>query len=68
MIERKRFYHTKYGEKKEDEIIDIVIVIFRDDFRMGTSISVRTPNDEEKELDYEFSIKIEDTNGKINIY
>ena len=31
----------------------------------GSSISVRTPNDEEKELDYEFSIKIEDTNDKI---
>ena len=28
----------------------------------GSSISVRTPNDTEKELDYEFSIKIEDTN------
>ena len=31
----------------------------------GSSISVRTPNDEQKELDYEFSIKIEDTNDKI---
>ena len=31
----------------------------------GSSISVRTPNDEEKELDYEFSIKFEDTNEKI---
>ena len=31
----------------------------------GSSISVRTPNYEEKELDYEFSIKIEDTNDKI---
>ena len=31
----------------------------------GSSISVRTPYDEEKELDYEFSIKIEDTNDKI---
>ena len=31
----------------------------------GSSISVRTPNDEDKELDYEFSIKIEDTNDKI---
>ena len=28
----------------------------------GSSISVRTPNDEEKELDYEFSVKIENTN------
>ena len=32
---------------------------------LGSSISVRTPNDTEKELDYEFSIKIEDTNEKI---
>ena len=31
----------------------------------SSSISVRTPNDEEKELDYEFSIKLEDTNEKI---
>ena len=31
----------------------------------GSWISVRTPNDEEKELDYEFSIKLEDTNDKI---
>ena len=31
----------------------------------GSSISVRTPNDTEKKLDYEFSIKIEDTNDKI---
>ena len=30
----------------------------------GSSISVRTPNDTEKELDYEFSIKLEDTNEK----
>ena len=31
----------------------------------GTSLSVRTPNDTEKELDYEFSMKFEDTNEKI---
>ena len=31
----------------------------------GSSISVRTPNNTEKELDYEFSIKIEDTKDKI---
>ena len=30
----------------------------------GTSVSVRTPNDATKELDYEFSIKLEDTNDK----
>ena len=32
---------------------------------VSTSLSVRTPNDVEKELDYEFSIKLEDTNEKI---
>ena len=31
----------------------------------GTSLSVRTPNDDTKELDYELSIKFNDTNGKI---
>ena len=31
----------------------------------GTSLSVRTPNDDTKELDYELSIKLNDTNGKI---
>ena len=30
----------------------------------GTSVSVRTPNDNIHPLDYEFSIKLEDTNGK----
>ena len=32
---------------------------------ISTSISVRTPNDVEKKLDYEFSVKIEGTNKKI---
>ena len=31
---------------------------------VSTSLSVRTPNDVEKELDYEFSVKIENTNEK----
>ena len=30
----------------------------------GTSVSVRTPNDDSEPLDYELSIKLEDTNGK----
>jgi len=30
----------------------------------GTSFSVRTPNDESKPLDYEISVKLEDTDGK----
>ena len=31
----------------------------------GASISVRTPNDDTHPLDYEFSIKLEDTDGKL---
>ena len=34
----------------------------------GTSVSVRTPNDDTKELDYELSIKLNDTNGKIQYW
>ena len=30
----------------------------------GTSLSVRTPNDDTKPLDYEISVKLNDTNGK----
>ena len=30
----------------------------------GTSFSVRTPNDDTKPLDYELSVKLEDTDGK----
>ena len=30
----------------------------------GTSFSVRTPNDDAKPLDYEISVKLNDTNGK----
>ena len=30
----------------------------------GTSFSVRTPNDDTKDLDYEVSVKLEDTDGK----
>ena len=30
----------------------------------GTSLSVRTPNDEVSPLDYEISIKLHDTDGK----
>ena len=32
----------------------------------GTSFSVRTPNDDTKPLDYELSIKFDDSDGKIN--
>ena len=32
---------------------------------LGTSFSVRTPNDDDKPLDYEYSIKVEDTEGNV---
>ena len=34
----------------------------------GGSISVRTPNDVTKPLDYEFSIKLDDNNGKLKYH
>ena len=30
----------------------------------GTSVSVRTPNDDTKPLDYELSVKLDDNEGK----
>ena len=41
-----------------------VLVSFGMATEWGTSASVRTPNDDSAPLDYEFSIKLEDTNGK----
>ena len=41
-----------------------VLVSFGMATEWGTSASVRTPNDDIHPLDYEFSIKLEDTNGK----
>ena len=35
---------------------------------ISTSISVRTPNDEDKPLDYEFSVKAEKNEGKFTFY
>ena len=35
---------------------------------ISTSISVRTPNDEDKPLDYEFSVKSEKNEGKFTFY
>ena len=45
-------------------ILLAVLVSFGMATEWGTSASVRTPNDDTKPLDYEFSIKLEDTNGK----
>ena len=42
-----------------------VLVSFGMATEWGTSASVRTPNDDSAPLDYEFSIKLDDTNGKI---
>ena len=42
-----------------------VLVSFGMATEWGVSASVRTPNDDSAPLDYEFSIKLDDTNGKI---
>ena len=42
----------------------LLLVTFGISSEWGTSVSVRTPNDNTKPLDYELSIKLEDTNGK----
>ena len=42
-----------------------VLVSFGMATEWGVSASVRTPNDDNAPLDYEFSIKLDDTNGKI---
>ena len=41
-----------------------ILVSFGLSAEWGSSISVRTPNDTDKPLDYELSIKFEDTDGK----
>ena len=42
----------------------ILLVSFGLSAEWGTSVSVRTPNDDTKELDYELSVKLEETDGK----
>ena len=46
-------------------ILLAVLVSFGMATEWGTSASVRTPNDNIHPLDYEFSIKLEDTDGKL---
>ena len=46
-------------------ILLAVLVSFGMATEWGGSISVRTPNDDTHPLDYEFSIKLEDTDGKL---
>ena len=46
-------------------ILLVVLVSLGMSTEWGTSFSVRTPNDATKPLDYELSIKLSDTNGKV---
>ena len=46
------------------KLILITFLTFGLSNEFSTSVSVRTPNDDDKPLDYEYSIKVEDTNDK----
>ena len=46
------------------KLILITLLTFGLSTELSTSVSVRTPNDDDKPLDYEYSIKFEDTNDK----
>jgi hypothetical protein len=43
----------------------VLLISFGLSAEWGTSFSVRSANDDTKPLDYEFSIKLNDTNGKV---
>ena len=47
------------------KLLLLTLVSFGLSTEWGTSASVRTPNDNIHPLDYEFSIKLEDTDGKL---
>ena len=47
-----------------NKLLLILLVSFGLSTEWGTSFSVRTPNDNTKDLDYEVSVKLEDTDGK----
>ena len=47
------------------KLLLLLLVSFGLSTEIGTSASVRTPNDNIHPLDYEFSIKLEDTDGKL---
>ena len=47
------------------KLLLLTLVSFGLSTEIGTSASVRTPNDPIHPLDYEFSIKLEDTDGKL---
>ena len=46
------------------KLLLLILVSFGMSTEWGTSVSVRTPNDNTHPLDYELSIKLEDTDGK----
>jgi hypothetical protein len=46
------------------KLLLVTLITFGMTSEWGTSFSVRTPNDDIEELDYEVSVKLEDTNGK----
>ena len=48
--------------KKIFSLILLISLVFGE---LGTSFSVRTPNDDTKPLDYEYSIKVEDVEGNV---
>ena len=47
------------------KLLLLTLVSFGLSTEWGTSFSVRTANDDSQPLDYEFSIKLEDTDGKL---
>ena len=47
------------------KLLLLTLVSFGLSTEWGTSVSVRTPNDDIHPLDYEYSIKLEDTEGKL---
>ena len=46
----------------------LILVSFGLSTEWGTSVSVRTPNDDTKPLDYELSIKLDDNEGKFKYH
>ena len=46
------------------KLIFLILISIGLSTEWGTSVSVRTPNDDSEPLDYELSIKLEDTDGK----
>ena len=47
------------------KLLLLILLTFGLSTEWGTSVSVRTPNDNIHPLDYEYSIKLEDTDGKL---